>query len=174
MKHWTNTFNSYVHSLNTNVTVAPGKNLCWRNQGDGHTNQALIPPVVQSLLWWLCTGNINITNIHPHSRSSQCLLAFTQPNEGRIGACHSQRWALTAKGFLFWCPNNGTCSTSPSKWKCVFEWEWKQEDNGGNEGKGCTRGQVAIVALLHFPVRGSAMGRCNWVGWKRCQRLCWL
>lgn len=152
--------------------MATGKKKCWRNRGDGHTNQALISPIVQILLWWLCIGNINVINIHPHGRSYQ-RLAFTQPGEGRIGACCSKRWDLTAKGFLFQIVSNRTCSTNPSKWKCVFEREWKQEDNSGNEGKGCTRDRASTEALLLSQCEAQPWEGAIGMDGRGCQRLCW-
>lgn len=101
-KHWTNTFDSYIHSLSQykkNCGHWEKNNLCWRNQGDGHTNQALITPAVQILLWWLCTGNINVLNLHPHGSSYQCFVAFAQPAEGRVRACCSKDKFLQQRDF---------------------------------------------------------------------------
>lgn len=50
---------------------------------------------------------------------------------------------------------NGTCSTSSSKWEHAFEWEWKQEDAGGNERKGGSGGWSTLGQGLLPPTARS-------------------
>lgn len=96
-------------------SVATGKNLCWRNQGHGHTKEDLISLI---LLSWLCTGNSNTTNTHPQGRSDL-------PG----GLCYLPR------GIVF-CPWAWTWTWSMSpKWKQELGWGWTQAEDGANEAE---------------------------------------